>query len=369
MKKVLQVTIGDTFRGTEKIELDWFRIINKEVKFDFLVVDDKVFNLYKDEINKLGGNIYNINVKYTSLKNKIIYFYRLYKFLRNNQYDAIHINSSAFFYSFIVAIISKLKKIPKIIIHSHSLPLINKTKKSIIKLLNPVYRVFFDEYLACSKKAANALFTNNFIKKDGVKILKNGIDIEKFKFNENLRKEYRKKFNISNEIVLGNVGVLENQKNHMYLIDIFYEIQKINTNTILLLIGEGKDKEKIQEKVKKLKIEEKVKFLGFRDDVSNILNCMDIFIFPSLSEELGIAAIEAQTNGLITYCSTKVPEEAKISNNFRFFNLDEKPYEIARKIYNENINIENRYIAFEYTLKCGYDIKDVSYELLKIYLN
>lgn len=266
-----------------------------------------------------------------------------------------------------MAIISKLCKVKKVIIHSHSAPSMNKIKRIIISALNPIYIRFFDEYLACSKKAAKALFTNAFIKNNKVKILKNGVEIEKFKFSQEKREAYIKKLNLENKIVYGHVGDFVKAKNHMFLIDIFYEIQKKQKNSVLLLLGEGELKEKIKEKLQNLKIEDKVQFLGFRDDVGDILNCIDVFIFPSIYEGFGIAAIEAQTNGLITYCSNAVPEETKISNNFRSFNLNEKANDIATKICNEKLNLLDRKEAYKHTIERGYDIKEVCKELAQIY--
>ena len=108
MKRVLQITIGEAFRGAEKLELEWLRNIRNNVKFDFLETNDKVFGLYLEEIKELGGNVYNLNVNYIGFKNKMIYFHRLRNFLKRNNYDIIHINSSAFFFSLGAAIIAKI---------------------------------------------------------------------------------------------------------------------------------------------------------------------------------------------------------------------------------------------------------------------
>lgn len=367
MEKVLQISMGEEFGGIEKIELEWFKNINSKIKFDFLTPNNTPLKKYEKQLQNLGGNAYNLNISRQNIKSKIIYAFRLYKFLKKKKYNILHINSEAFFFSFHVAVIAKICKVKKIIVHSHNTPYINKCKKILIKILNPLYRKLANEYLSCSKVAQYSLFTKRFINKNKIKIIKNGIDINKFKFDEKIRNEYRKKYNLEGKTVYGHVGRFANQKNHTFLIDIFYEIQKMQKNSVLLLIGDGKQRKEIEEKVKKLNISEKVIFLGFRDDVSNLMNCMDIFIFPSLYEGLGISVIEAQTNGLITYCSNTVPIEANISSNFKYFDLKESSYNIAKNISNEKLKLNDREKAYKDTIKKGYDIKLVAKILTQIY--
>ena len=186
-------------------------------------------------------------------------------------------------------------------------------------------------------------------------------------FNENTRKEYRKVLNLNGKTVYGHIGRFSLEKNHTFLIDIFCEIQKVQKNAVLLLIGIGELEETIKNKVKKMDIEDKVLFLEFREDVPKILNAMDMLIFPSLNEGLGLVAIEAQTNGLITYCSNAIPKEATISPYFNSFNLNENITTIAKKICEGNIDINKRKEAYKYTIENGYDIKTVCEELNEIY--
>ena len=108
-------------------------------------------------------------------------------------------------------------------------------------------------------------------------------------------------------------------------------------------------------------------FLGFRNDVYNLLNVIDIFIFPSFHEGLGISIIEAQTNGIITYCSNSIPQEARISPFIRLFDLKDKDENIVTRICNEKINTQKRDNAYKYTIQKGYDIKQVCKELELIY--
>lgn len=366
MKKVLQISMGEAFGGIERLELDYTKYFDKDINLDILVPNEKVF---KDvnETKIINNNIYNLSATRKRAKGRIIYDFKLYKFLKKNKYDIIHINSAAFLFSFRVALIAKICKVKKIVVHSHAIYNVNILKKIIISFLNPLYRWLTDEYLSCSEEAKKSLFTQKFIDKNTIKIIKDGIDVDKYRFNENTRSELRKKFNLEGKIIYGHSGRFCVEKNHNALIDIFNEIQKQQENSILILLGEGELKKEIQEKVNELGISNKVIFLGFKDNVCDILNCMDIFIFPSLSEGLGISVIEAQTNGIITYCSTNIAEEANISPKFKYFNLKESSYDIAKRICNEKLDLNNRKEAYKYTIKNGYDIKDVCRNLKRIY--
>ena len=349
MIRVLQVIDGKSFGGIAKLMYDVEKNICKNIKMDFLTAT----NIY----NKWN----NLNITRKNIKGKIIYNYRLYKFLRKNEYDIIHINSGAFFFTFQVAIIAKITKIRKIIVHSHNTPNISIVKRVLIKILNPLYCKMIDFKLTCSSQAAKSLFT----KTNDVILIRNGIDVEKFKFNGVLRKQYRKELMLENKIVYGHVGRFAKQKNHEFLIDVFYEIQK-NQDVVLLLVGSGELEEKIKEKVDKLNIKDKVIFLGNRDDVSNILNSMDIFLFPSLYEGLPISLIEAQTNGLPVVVSEGVSDEANISNDFMKINSSNVE-EWAKQVLDIEITEEKRMNAYKNTLEKGYDIDFTTKQLENIY--
>lgn len=367
MKKVLQVSMGEEFGGIEKLEFEYLKNLNNKYRFDFLTPNDKSFKKYEKEIKKFGGCLYNFNLSRKRYAGRIKYFFKLFNFLKKNKYDIIHINSSVFLFSFNVVLISKICGINKIIVHSHSLPNINLFKRIIINLFNPLYRSMIDECLSCSKEACFSLFTKSFVFKNKILILKNGIEVDKYKFNIDIREKYRKKFGFQNKIVYGNVGRFYPEKNHDLLIDIFYNIHKENENSVLLLVGDGILKNKIEEKVKKLKLSDKVIFLGFKEYVYVYLNCMDVFICPSLYEGFGISVLEAQTNGLITYCSKNVSKDVNVSRNIRYFDTSQKAEKIAKKILKEKVSANSREKAYIDTINSGYDIKNACSILDNIY--
>lgn len=108
------------------------------------------------------------------------------------------------------------------------------------------------------------------------------------------------------------------------------------------MIGKGILKNKIENKIKDLKLDKNVILLGERKDINELLNMMDIFLFPSKTEGLGISLIEAQVNGLKCFTSKDVvPREVKITKNIEFISLTKSASYWAERIlknmeYNRN---------------------------------
>ena len=167
-------------------------------------------------------------------------------------------------------------------------------------------------------------------------VVNNAIDVDKFKYDEKIRKEKRKELNIKdNQLVIGHIGRFVQQKNHEFLIDIFNEIYKQDKNAILLLIGEGPLKEEIQNKVNELGLDKNVKFLGQRSDANELYQAMDAFVLPSLYEGLPVVGVEAQAAGLPCFFSTDMTKETEILDSTKFISLTHKSKYWADKILKE----------------------------------
>ena len=235
-------------------------------------------------------------------------------------------------------------------------------KHNILKKILPLMT---DEFLACSKLAGEWLYPEKYL--DRVKIINNGIDIEKYKFNLEIRNQLKKEMNLEEKFVLGHIGRFSYSKNHKFLIEIFNEVQKIEKESILLLIGNGELEEKTKDQVKQLNLEEKVIFLGTTDKVESYLQIMDVFVFPSQFEGLGLVAIEAQTAALKVIASDKVPLEAKLSDYLEYFSLNKNSKEWAEEILKYKNSYERKDMTKEIE-KVGYSIKSSAKELEKIYL-
>lgn len=365
--RVLQFGAGNFGRGGQStIVLNFgMNTDNKKIIFDYVVniiSDEK----YIDIIGEKGGKVYLLNSKKRNFYNKVKDIFSMNRIISKNNYKIIHINTDNAFIAFIIGILGKINKVSKIIIHSHS----TGTNQNKIKILFHNISKFFlpfigDEFLACSNPAGEWLYPKKYL--DKVKTINNGIDIEKYKFNLEKRKQLRKEMNLENKFILGHIGRFSDVKNHKFLIEIFNEVQQIEKESILLLIGNGELEQKIKEQVKKLDLKDKVIFLGTTNKVEDYLQIMDIFIFPSKFEGLGLVVIEAQAAALKVIASDRIPKEAKLTDYLKFLSLEELPQKWAEEILKYRRGYK-RIDTRKEVEKAGYSIKLSAKELEKIYL-
>ncbi len=359
--RVLIIGMHDKIGGVETFLMNYYRNIDRnKIQFDFVSIYDKL--CFEDEIKQLGGKIYRIC---SEKKNPIKYCNQLTKIIKKNNYRIIHINMLSLA-NILPIIVSKFQKVKHIIIHSHNSNTPSGIVRKILNCINKPFTYLATDFFACSELAAQWMFGKRILKKHNLKIINNAIELDKYKFNENLRNIIRKKLNIENKFVIGHVGRFSFQKNHEFLIDVFYEVQKEEKNAILLLIGEGELEEDIQRKVKELGIESKVMFLGTTNRVQDYLQAMDLFVLPSRFEGLPVVGIEAQASGTKCIFSKNITSEVKVTDNVEFIGLNENIERWKEEIlkykeaYKKDIDSNE---IFE-----KYEIKKASKELTDIYM-
>lgn len=327
MIRILILGMHDKIGGVETFLMNYYRNLDRsKIQFDFISIYDEL--CFEDEILKLGGKIYKIP---SEKKHPLKYCKELEKVMNTNKYRIIHINmlSAA---NILPILIAKKQKIKHIIVHSHNSNTPSGGLRKILNIINKPFLKLATDYWACSELAGKWLFGKKILQTNRLTVINNAIDIEKYQYNENTRNEIRKQLQIQDKLVIGNIGRFAYQKNHEFLIDIFYEIQKQNKNTILLLIGEGELKEKIEQKVKMLNIEDKVILLGTTNKVYQYLQAMDVFILPSRFEGLPVTGIEAQASGVECFLSEEITKEVKVNSNLSFISLKEDSIYWANKI-------------------------------------
>lgn len=336
--------------GVEAVVMNYYRHIDRnKIQFDFICDEDST-NIPYEEIEQLGGKVILIPPYQKAIK----YHKKLKRVLKEENYKIVHshINTLSVFSLWA----AKSAKVPIRIAHSHSTTNKKEKKKNLIKqLLRPFSKVFATDYMCCSELAGRWLFGNKEYDKGNVYLLKNAIDVDKFKYDENVRKETREELNIEDStLVVGHIGRFVTQKNHIFLIDIFNEVHKEKPDSILLLIGQGPLQDMIKEKVKKLGLTDSVKFLGQRKDANRLYQAMDVFVLPSLYEGLPVVGVEAQAAGLFCLFSNDMTKETKILDKTEF--VDEKQTTEIWK--NEIINIKNsvRYNSIEELSENGFNI-------------
>lgn len=315
--RVLQIMGIVESGGVEAVIMNYYRHIDKtKVQFDFVMHKGGNPN-YIAEVESMGAKVYEVT-PYT--QNIIEFTYEIYKIIKEGNYKIVHSNMNSLSGFPLLAAYFAGAKVR--IMHNHTTDTKEEGFRTTIKrVLRPFAKAFANRNWACSKLAGEWMYGKEAVENNKVTVINNAIDLDKFAFNQEKRDELRKQLGLEGKFVVGHVGRFMKQKNHEFLIDIFAEVVKQKENAVLLLIGEGPLMESIKSKVNALSLAGKVIFLGVRSDVADLYNVMDVFVFPSLYEGLGMVAVEAQVNGLLVVASTEVPEEAKITGDILFVGL------------------------------------------------
>ena len=355
MNNILIFGMTENPGGVESFLMSYIRKINRgNFKFDFLCNShDKI--AYEDELISYGCEIYHITARSKDYKK---YKREMQQFFKENasQYDTIWVNVCS------LANIDYLKYAKKYgikrrIIHSHNSMNMDSKLRGLLHAYNKRHiDKYATDFWACSKEAGEWFYSKQIMQGANYKEIKNAIDISQYKYDEDIRIAYRKKYGVEDKFVIGNVGRLQFQKNQLFLLDIFASVLKKKTEAILWMIGQGEDEDKIREKIQKLNLGTAVKMLGVRNDVPNLLQAMDVFVFPSVFEGLGIALLEAQATGLTCIASKDViPEEVKVTPQLQFVSLEESAEVWADRILNAEY-CEKRDTLLQLAMKAGYDI-------------
>ena len=295
--------------------------------------------------------------------------HRMFKqLLKERQYDVVHLHifqGLSLYYAYL----AKKVGVPVRIAHSHNTALRQSRTRWLKMLIHNAAKCFLaknvTDYWACSSLAAEFMFPKDVVEK--YEFIPNGIDVDKFRFDNEVRKEIRKNLDIENKFVIGNVGRLCYQKNQEYLLEVFAKLQSERSNSVLLLVGEGQMKEGLQQQAKKLGIADKVIFYGVTDKVEQLLWAMDLFVFPSRFEGLGIVVVEAQATGLPVVCSDNVPDEAVVTDLVQKIKLSNSADVWAESILNCQATMDRQ--AFnEQVRQSGFAVADVADRIEKAYL-
>ena len=257
---------------------------------------------FKKELEDMGIKVYNVPIprKITAIKEMISSYKEIKEICKENKYDILHCHSP------IGGVLARLafkefrKKGAKLIYTAHGFHFFKGAPIKNWLIFYPIEKLcarYTDCLITINKedyKIAQKFKTKKVTYIPGI-----GIDTEKIK-NIKRDREILNKFGIKDEVVLVSVGELSDRKNHKVILE---ALEKIEDDYIYIICGQGEKKEELVNLSKKLKIQNKVKFLGYRQDIKEILKASDIFCFPSKQEGLPVALMEAMASGLPVVCS------------------------------------------------------------------
>lgn len=339
------------------------------IKFDLLLLDDGVTYDLENTFAELGVGIYKLKgiwidqpFDYISYSRALNHFYK-----EHHDYLAVHLHSTS--KNFLVLRYAKKYGIGKRIAHSHNTDF--QSDSFIKKFFGNIFRYplkyYATDYFACSVLAANWMFGAKEFNRGHVTIFPNVIDTEKFSFNENIRREYRNLLGLEDKLVIGSIGRITYQKNHLFMLDIFKKIHDINSDSVLLLVGVGDLIEICRAKCDELGISDSVVFLGYRKDINQLLQAMDCLVMPSLYEGFPVTVVEAQASGIPVILSDSITKEVKLTPLVHYIELNQEPQIWAKEIIDSHI--EKR-VGWDTILReKGYDVRTAVKILENIYFN
>lgn len=366
-RRVLHVIGAMDRGGAETLIMNVYRNIDRSIlQFDFLVHETRDCD-FDSEIRALGGSIFSID-RLNGL-NTVSYIKQCRDFFRkHHSYCAVHVHigSSAYF------VIKEAKKFGLFCIaHSHNTSPNLSLPEIGFRLFSYPTRYIADYYLACSREAGVDRFGKAVVTSNSFSVLNNGIDVKRYKFSSKSRSSMRRDLGIAPEQkAICHIGRFSEQKNHEFLLRAFAECESSHFDGVLFLIGRGPLRNNLEQLAAELNIRDKVVFLGVRSDIPDLLMAMDLFVFPSKWEGLGIAVIEAQASGLPCILSPALPDLAVCSPYAYKMDSLNSTAGWAERMIDEPIRTDmDRIDGVNYVRESGFDIKRTVDSLTSLYLN
>lgn len=349
--------------GAETMVMNYYRHIDRtKVQFDFLVHREQR-GAYDDEIERMGGRIHRMCPVYpqnfSRYKRDLRTFFRAHP-----EYKIIHSHMSELgYFAFREA---ERQGVPVRICHAHNAPHGFDAKMIIRTYFKKRMMPYLTHLFMCGEESGKWLYGEK--NKSRFIMLNNAIDAAVYSFDASKRQEMRRQLDLTDELVVGHVGRFNPQKNHPFLLDIFTSLLKKEPDAVLLLVGGGEGMPKIQAKAQELGIAERVRFLGVRSDVADLMQAMDVFVFPSLYEGLPVTMVEAQASGLPCIISDKVPPECILTEGL----VNIMPLSASPEAWAEKILVKRaipRTDRHEEIAAHGFDISTEAVKLQEFYLN
>lgn len=361
--RVLHIMNGAATGGISKVVLGICqRLVDMNYRFDIAIDDPKIgYSGYK--LQELGCKLVVI-----PRRRQIIEYIRAIKTLvQNNNYDFVHIhvNESSTFPLFLTKIYGK----KKVFVHMHTA----RKPKGVRDIINFLMlristSLLADKLIACSTEAGKAMYGERLCKRKEFCICKNYIDADKFSFNDRSREVIRNEINCDSEtLLIGCVGNLREEKNHIFAIKIFEKLIENNDNAKLVIVGEGDKRGELLEYIADCRLDNKVFLVGNKDNVSDYLSSFDCCLMPSLYEGFGIAALEAIASGLPVIASEAITKDLNVFDNISYLSLEEDASEWAKKILLKSKNVSDRSVAVKIVKEKGFDYSSSKSDYRKMY--
>ncbi|MBQ7298872.1 MAG: glycosyltransferase family 1 protein [Clostridia bacterium] len=354
--RILQVVTYMGRGGIETMLMNYYRNIDRtKIQFDFLVHRDFEAD-FDVEIEFLGGHIYRIPPM-----NPMSSIYRkvLKNFFDEHRYSVVHCHLN--YMSGVILYYAKKAGVPVRIAHAHTANMDPGWKQWVRKSAKYLIPFTATHLVACSKKAGDSVFG-----KHNYCLLANAIETQKYSFSSDIREKVRGQLKLDTSFAIMHVGRMMYPKNHFFLLDVFRKVHETIPDAKLVLIGDGELRHEIEKKISQDMLQDAVILLGTRNDVPELLQAADLFVFPSRFEGMPVTLIEAQATGLPCIKSDTVTDEAIVTDLVTSLPIDDP------KCWAEEILKKRDVPRFDQSqaiISSGYDIHSAVKKLEQFYLN
>lgn len=326
--RVVHFIHGLNMGGAEMLVKNYALLMDKD-KFEVTVLClEKLNTPYENVLEEAGIPLIYLRDRMAlgnkkGLIAKVVNHYEMYfsvrKVLRKLKPDILHVHLELNSY----VLFSHLSEKTSIFFTNHHTVARWKENKQDIRAMKKLIRAYPTKIIALTPEMKEEI--DSLFGVDNTSVINNGIDLRCYEEKIDRTKK-RKELGVPEEaFVIVHIGRFNPIKNHIFLINVFEEIKKKKTDAFLVMVGRGETENEVVTELKKKHLENNAIILHDRTDVPQILMGADAAVFPSLSEGLGISAIEMQAAGLACIVSEAVPESAKVSNKIRFFKLERGP--------------------------------------------
>ena len=367
MKRILVCGLVPDIGGLEKIVVDFYNHIDtSEFELEFLLQgpEDVDFSEHFKKICRNKIVFHRIPKLRPHIKQALKEWDDFFK-KNSHRYDILWSNQNALSHLEFLKLAKKYG-IEKRIVHAHC-----TQAEHFHRIIHPINRLFVGKYAtdfwACGTEALNHFYHGK--EREKALVINNAIEVEQFLYNENVREKLRKEYNIPEDcLVVGQVARLdEKAKNQSFCVKVFSELVKKEPNSRLVFIGGG-DTAFLRNIAEQYGVADKVIFTGLKTNVGEMLNLLDVFIFSSNFEGLGIVLIEAQANGLPVVSASHLPDARILDNYDNSLSLKDSLEEWADKIlsvrdYREPDTEKVKQLIDEN----GYEIESATRQLEKLF--
>lgn len=319
---------------------------------------------FRELVQSKGGSVYELNLPFRPGKSRRLLLKPITSFLKSRRYNVVHIHSGSTSVLAYIALAAKRTGAKKIIVHSHCAGEATLKRRILRSILGVSLTGCATHFLACSREAGELKFPGRVVKEQ-LLVVKNGIPVRDFAFDQKKRAKIRTELSVDNgSFVMGHVGRFSLQKNHAFLIELFDKVHREIPDSTLLLVGDGELMDEIKETVRRRGLDRAVIFTGNVDNVHDYYQAMDVFLLPSVYEGFPFVTVEAQAVGIPCVFSTGVPEETAIADNVVRLSLDDPDAWLDTVLSLRGSTPQDNASKL---IAAGYDIQETADMIRKIY--